>query len=193
MSSKNNIIKPKKRTAVFDAILFAAKAHIGHYRKATRIPYILHPLGVAKILIEQGLQDEVVIAGILHDTVEDTPVTIEQIRRKFGKKVARLVEGASEPDKSDTWENRKKHTIEHLKKASLNLLYVSCADKLDNIRSMIQDHKKVGEKLFGRFNRPKAQQKWYYTSLAKVFLSRKRNDPLFVEFDKAVRQLFRGF
>ena len=190
MSSKNNIVHSRQSTPIFKAIEFAAKAHAGHFRKGSKIPYILHPLGVAKILIEHGCSDEQVIAGLLHDTLEDTPVTLNQIRRQFGPKVARLVEGASEPDKSEPWENRKRHTIEFLKKAPSRQLYVSCADKLDNIRSMAQDYEKVGEKLFKRFNRPKAQQKWYYTSLTDAFLSRKKNDPMFREFACLVEEVF---
>ena len=93
---------------IFKAINYAAKAHSGQHRKGTKIPYIIHPLGVAKILIEYGCADHVVIAGILHDTIEDTTVTFEQIKDIFGSAVADLVEAESEPDKSDTWENRKK-------------------------------------------------------------------------------------
>ena len=99
---------------IFKAIEFAARAHSGQYRKGTKIPYIVHPLGVAKLLIEHGCPDHIVIAGILHDTTEDTPVTLEQIKDIFGLAVAALVEEASEPDKSDTWENRKKSTIQVL-------------------------------------------------------------------------------
>jgi len=99
---------------IFKAIEFAAKAHAGQYRKGTRVPYLVHPLNVAKILIDSGCSDVVAVAGILHDTVEDTPITLDEIRKHFGQAVAELVAGASEPDKSDTWENRKKHTIEYL-------------------------------------------------------------------------------
>jgi (p)ppGpp synthase/HD superfamily hydrolase len=193
MSSRNNKIKPLKSNLIFDAILFASKAHVGQYRKATRIPYIIHPLGVGRILIEHNMSDAVVAAGILHDTLEDTSATASQLRKKFGQKVTRLVEGASEPDKSDTWKNRKIHTIESLKKAPTDLLCVACADKLDNVRSMVQDYKKIGVEVFDRFSEPKSEQKWYYTSLSKVFMSRAKGGPvsrLFREYEKEVRKLF---
>ena len=178
---------------IFPAIEFATKAHSGHFRKGTKIPYIVHPLGVAKILIENGCPEEVVVAGILHDTVEDTPVTIEDIRRSFGEKVASLVEGASEPDKSDTWENRKRHTIDCLKTAPLDVLLVSLADKLDNIRAIRADYEKLGDALWPRFNRAKESQVWYYTALAKVFSELKIAEPfssITHEFKSEVEKVF---
>jgi (p)ppGpp synthase/HD superfamily hydrolase len=194
MSSKNNIIRRRKSNVIFDAIRFATHAHTGQCRKGSvRIPYIVHPLGVAKILIEHGLPDDVVVAGVLHDTVEDTHVTLRQIRQKYGSKIARLVDGASEPDKSDSWKNRKRHTIEHLKTAPLDLLYVTCADKLDNVRSMVQDRQKIGNKVFERFTEPASEQEWYYASLAKVFMSRTKGGKagaLFREYDREVKKLF---
>ena len=107
---------------IFDAIEYAARAHREHYRKGTRIPYIAHLISVAKILIEYDCAEEIIVAGLLHDTVEDTSVTLEDIRNSFGETVASLVDAASEPDKSDTWENRKKHTIEYLKTAPMDVL-----------------------------------------------------------------------
>lgn len=143
---------------IFPAIEFAAKAHSGQYRKGTKLPYIVHPLGVARILIEHECPDEVVVAGVLHDTVEDTAITLEDIRRSFGDRVAQIVQAASEPDKADTWENRKRHTIEYLKTAPADVLLVSIADKLDNMRAIRQDYEKLGDAFWSRFNRPKESQ-----------------------------------
>ena len=171
---------------IFRAIEFAARAHRDHYRKGTRIPYIVHPLNVAKILIECGCTEEVVAAGILHDTTEDTPVTLEEIRKALGDKVAALVEAASEPDKSDTWEHRKSHTIDCLKTAPMDVLILSCADKLDNVKSIIEDVEKDGESVWDRFNRPKDDQEWYYRSLVEVFNSR-------TDDNETAKSLFRRF
>lgn len=178
---------------VFDAIEFASKAHRGQFRKGTRVPYIVHPIGVMKILIECGADEDTVIAGILHDVVEDTPVTLEEIKKAFGYKVARIVKGASEPEKSEAWEKRKLHTIENLKSAEPNVLIVEIADKLDNIRSIQEDYRRLGESFWNRFNRPKSSQKWYYESLLEVFLSRKDETPctqLVYEFEKIVKEIF---
>ena len=180
----------KSNHVIFKAIEFAAKAHAGQYRKTTKIPYIIHPLGVMEILIRHKMPIDVVVAGILHDTLEDTATKAVDIKKHFGTRVLRLVESTSEPDRSDTWENRKRHTIEHLKHASMNGVYVSCADKLHNVRSTLEDYRKQGDNVFIRFNSPKAKQKWYYTSLAQVFISRKKKHPLFREFRRVTKELF---
>jgi (p)ppGpp synthase/HD superfamily hydrolase len=178
---------------IFDAIEYAARAHREHYRKGTRIPYIAHLISVAKILIEYDCTEEVIVAGILHDTVEDTSVTLEDIHRSFAEKVADLVEAASEPDKSDTWENRKRHTIEYLKTAPMDVLLLACADKWDNIRSIREDYERVGESVWKRFRRAKDSQEWYYSALAEIFMNRAEGEPgatLFRQFSYEVQQVF---
>jgi (p)ppGpp synthase/HD superfamily hydrolase len=147
------------------ALQVASKSHEGQYRKNTDIPYIIHPVAVGMMLLKSGYSEEIVAAGILHDTVEDTPLTLEEIKRDFGAKIAEIVEGSSEPDKSLPWKARKEHTIEFLKTASEDIRAVVCADKLHNIRSIIKDYEQVGEEVWSRFNAGKEQQKWYYTNI----------------------------
>lgn len=147
------------------ALLAASKSHEGQYRKNTDIPYITHPVAVGMILLKSGYSEEIVAAGILHDTVEDTPLTLDEIKREFGSNIAEMVEGSSEPDKSLSWKDRKEHTIEFLKTASEEIRAVVCADKLHNIRSIIRDYELVGEEIWSRFNAGKEQQKWYYTNV----------------------------
>lgn len=178
---------------LFDAVEFAARAHREHYRKGTKIPYIAHLISVAKILIDYDCTEEIIVAGILHDTVEDTPVTLEDIRESFGERVASLVEAASEPDKSDTWENRRRHTIEYLKTAPMVVRLLTCADKLDNIRSIKVEYERFGELVWKRFRRAKDSQEWYYNALADVFVNRAVGKPsatLFRQFNYEVRQVF---
>ncbi len=182
-----------KSDALFEAIEFATKAHRHQHRKGTGVPYITHPLGVAHILIDHGCDEELVIAGVLHDTVEDTPVTLDDIRERFGKRVAALVEGASEPDKKDSWENRKQYTIEYLRTAPEDVALVACADKLDNIRSVRCDHLRMGDTIWERFKRDRQQQCWYYRNLAEVFRARADGEPgrtLFREFISEVDAFF---
>jgi (p)ppGpp synthase/HD superfamily hydrolase len=164
---------------VFEAIEFAVRAHCGQYRKGTRIPYVMHAIGVGRILIENGCDDWLVAAGILHDTVEDTATSLEDIRRSFGGEVADLIALSSEPDKTATWEDRKRHTLATLESASNDVLLLAMADKLDNIRSIRVALGREGEKVWSRFNRPKADQAWYYRSLADVFKRRAAEDVLF--------------
>ncbi len=149
------------------AIEMAAKAHRRQSRKHTDIPYITHPIGVALLLAQSGCSDKLITAGLLHDTTEDTPICQKDIRDKFGEFVASIVEGCSEPDKTLDWEDRKKHTIEFLKTASLDIRIVACADKLNNIRTIASDYNEIGDKVWERFNRGKKEQEWYYRSLVK--------------------------
>lgn len=178
---------------LFDAIAFAAQAHRGQFRKGTGIPYIVHPLGVAEILITHGCVEELVVAGLLHDTVEDAPVTLADIAQRFGARVAQLVEAVSEPDQSAPWEERKRHTLATLRTASQDILLLACADKLNNLRALCSDYARVGEAVWARFNRPLESQRWYYQSLADVFAARAAGEPsttLFRQFQTEVDGLF---
>ena len=163
---------------LFKAIEFAAKAHSGQIRKASGIPYIYHPLAVAKTLMKYHCAEELVIAAILHDTIEDTAVTMDDLVHHFGLRVATLVESVSEPDKSASWEVRKQHTITFLEDASPEILLIACADKLDNARSLHDEWLEHGESIWSFFSRPKPYQSWYYTSLVDLFSRRATEEPL---------------
>jgi (p)ppGpp synthase/HD superfamily hydrolase len=171
------------------ALLVAAMAHDHQFRKKTNIPYITHPVAVGMLLMKAGYDDELIAAGILHDTVEDTPLTLKNIEETFGSKVARIVEGCSEPDKTLAWEDRKRHTIEYLRTAPLEIRVVACADKLHNIRSISDDYEQMGEDVWTKFKRGRDQQKWYYQNvLASLGLQSSFN--LLEELDIEVNRLF---
>ena len=165
------------RAAIFAALRFADDAHSGQFRKGSRIPYLIHPLSVARILLDHGCSDELAVAALLHDTVEDTEVTVEEIRTIFGDNVARLVEFATEPEKLWSWERRKEHTLEVLASGESPALLLCLADKLDNIRSIRQDLDMFGEKAWDRFKRPRVKQRWYYESLRRIFDARLVDSP----------------
>lgn len=163
------------------------------------MPYLIHPLGVAKILIDNNEPDEVVAAGILHDVIEDCKedelVTIADIKSVFGNRVATLVEYATEPNHdSESWEARKQHTIIHVRQLNdMGAVSLTCADKLDNLLSIQEDLKRHGEKIWDRFSRPKEDQIWYYTSLSMAFSDRMNEAPdksLFREFIETVQIVF---
>jgi len=178
---------------VFEAIEFAVRAHRGQFRKGTKIPYIVHPIGVMQILAECNVPENVIIAGVLHDTVEDTPITLDEIKKAFGEEVARIVESVSEPDKSQSWEVRKTHTLQYLERAPLDVLLVALADKLDNARSILRGERTTGKSFWERFNRPRSAQKWYYKSLIHIFSLRKEEIPcphLVNELVEAVKKIF---
>jgi (p)ppGpp synthase/HD superfamily hydrolase len=174
------------------ALLFATQAHDGQRRKGTDVPYIVHPIGVLLTLMQADETDpEVLAAALLHDTVEDTGVTLGQIRERFGARVARIVEGCSEPDKSDSWENRKQHTVAHLRTAPRDVQLVSAADKLNNLRSMIVDHAELGDRLWSRFKRGRAEMAWYYRAVTDSLKDGElREHGLIRQLDETVRKFF---
>ncbi|WKA53127.1 HD domain-containing protein [Planococcus shixiaomingii] len=174
------------------AIQFAAVKHAGQTRKATIIPYISHPYAVAMMLKDENQRDEVIAAGLLHDLLEDTDTTEEELREQFGEQVLSLVLAASESDKTLPWEERKQHTIDSLENRSKEELALIVADKLHNLRSIQQDVLQSGDAVWARFNRGKRDQSWYYMSLARSLKSRKEDVPLIQAFEKEVFQLFVG-
>lgn len=161
-----------KSPLLFEAIDFATKAHSGQFRKGSALPYIIHPLGVSKILIEHGYEEHIVISGVLHDTVEDTSVTHKEIADRFGNVISGIVQGLTEPNKNYSWEDRKQHMLELFKTVPTDVLVVSCADKLDNLRSITTDYARLGEEVWKRFHRPKNLQLWYFESTLEIFSAR---------------------
>ena len=148
------------------AKIFAINAHMGQIRKnEPDKPMIIHPISVGMLLEEYGYDESVVAAGYLHDVVEDTKYSIEDIKREFGDEVANLVMGATEPDKSLSWEERKFHTIQETKKLPLRNKLVICADKINNLEDLMLKFGKSGKRDFSAFKRGEEQQKWYYISV----------------------------
>ena len=173
------------------AIAFATKAHEGQFRKGTKRPYIVHPLEVGEIVATLTFDEEIISAAILHDTIEDTDVTYEDLKQEFGTRVADLVAAESE-DKSKTWIERKGHTLEHLKTASQAEKILTMADKLSNIRSMARDYLLVGEELWQRFNmKDREKQAWYYTSMIDL-LKDLNETPEYQEYVRLCGKVFGG-
>ncbi|UCE14570.1 MAG: HD domain-containing protein [Candidatus Heimdallarchaeota archaeon] len=185
---------------VTKAFEFAYLKHKGGTRKTSGVPYIVHPMTVAIILMKNFVNEDLVIAGLLHDVVEDTGVTFSELQKNFGIQVTRLVKAVTEPtelkkvsDPRKTWKQRKQHTIDLLKSAEQDVRILSCADKLSNIRDLKADHAKVGEDIWGKFNAPKKEQEWYYRSLCSAFAYGQETITdlsLYQEFRDCVEQLF---
>lgn len=152
---------------IHKAIEFAALKHANQKRKGTDIPYIVHPMEVMQILTENDCPEDIIVAGILHDTLEDTDTELEEIKENFGEYVARLVASESE-DKSKSWEERKQATIDYLFSAPDDAAICCLADKLSNLRSIYCDYLKVGDKIWERFKRGKEKVSWYYTSISEA-------------------------
>lgn len=188
----------QKQSKIIQAFEYAFVHHIGTTRKGTQIPYITHPLDVASILMKNNASEEVIIAGLLHDVIEEENVELEELKKQFGEKIAQLVDFATEPaklregDRKKNWKARKQHTLDHLASATQEEKLLSCADKLANIRDTIHDYNQFGEKLWERFNSTFEQQRWYYRSLCEVFLKGEGigHYPAYQQLKECVEQLY---
>ena len=191
--SGHTLERGKQVDLIDRAIEVAAKAHKKQKRKGTRKAYITHPFAVGVLLAKAGCSKELIAAGILHDTVEDARIKPDRIKEEFGDKVASIVEQCTEPDKRRSWEKRKQHTLNALKKAGLDVKFVVCADKLHNIRTIARDHRTMGDKVWRRFRRGREDQGWYYASLVEVLRIRGGNpayQELYKEFKRKVSEVF---
>lgn len=145
------------------AINFATMVHIKQTRKGKKLPYIIHPFGIALILARSNASEDIICAGILHDTIEDCEpygsVTKEVIEKEFGEDVARIVNDVTEQDVSLPWDKRKQAALDHIKHMQHDSLMVKSADVLQNLTDQIEDYKKIGDNLFKNFNASKEKIK----------------------------------
>jgi GTP pyrophosphokinase len=151
-------------------------AHGGQKRKGSEVPYVAHLLGVASLVLEAGGDEDMAIAGLLHDTIEDTDTTAGDIAATFGQRVAAIVEGCTDTDETPKppWRARKERYLVHLGATgtSPEVLTVSRADKLHNARCMLVDYRALGEDFWSRFNADVDEHLWYLSSLVDIFNDR---------------------
>ncbi|MBI4231075.1 MAG: HD domain-containing protein [Planctomycetes bacterium] len=161
---------PRDHDRITRALEVAAIRHEKQYRKTpgTPVPYVTHVAAVGMMLADHGYPDDVVIAGILHDTVEDTGLTVGEIRAGFGDRVARIVDACTEQDKSLPWEERKRLYIEHLRDAPEEILAVSCCDKIHNLRSIARTAEQ-GHDPWASLKRGKAPQVERFEAMLAIF------------------------
>lgn len=183
-------------TLLDEAIIFATQAHSGQCRKGTNTPYILHPLEAAAIVGGMTEDPEIIAAAMLHDTVEDSGISTEEIAAKFAQRVADLVQAETENKRqslpaSETWLIRKQETIDALKaEKDIAIKMLAIGDKLSNVRAMYRDHLSFGDKLWERFNQkdPKMQA-WYYRSIADATTELDQY-PAWQEYNMLVAKVF---
>lgn len=166
-------------SARFDlALLFAAEVHRTQQRKKTGIPYLSHLLGVASIVLDYGGDEEMGIAALLHDAVEDRGgrSMLRSIEEVFGKRIAKIVDGctdsyAADPREKEPWEVRKTRYLRRIGHEDAETRFVSAADKLYNSRAILRDLRNHGQVIFRQFSAPRERTLWYYRSLVKVYRS----------------------
>ena len=162
-----------------EAVAYASALHANQARKATTIPYISHLLGVSSLILEAGGDEDMAIAGLLHDGPEDQggEKVLDEIRERFGDRVARIVEGctdslAEDPEEKEPWRKRKEDYLAHLKEVDDDALAVSLADKLHNARAIVSDLMITGPSTWDRFNASPEEIVWYYGQVLTTAINR---------------------
>lgn len=177
------------------AIVFAVQAHSGFERRGKGYPYIIHPLEAVEIVATMTADQELLAAAALHDTVEDTEVTLEQIRVEFGDRIASLVADESDEtpedvSKEDSWHMRKKTTIDRLSRASRDTKMVALGDKLSNMRAIARDYAVQGDALWNLFHvKERKSHEWHYRGLAEA-LREMEGTFAYQEFERLINQVF---
>ena len=183
-------------TALVDkAIVFATNAHQGTERRGKGYPYILHPLEAMAIVATIDNDPDLLAAAVLHDTVEDTEVTLEDLQREFGTHIAALVADETDvrtlPDGRElTWQERKKRDMDNLAAASREVKIVAMGDKLSNMRAISRDYRRKGDEVWQMFHvKDKSTHAWRYKGLRDAL--RELSDTFaFQEFDRLVKEVF---
>ena len=181
-------------SARFDAALaFAVRAHGPQLRKGTSIPYITHPVSVALYLLQAGRDEDVAIAGLLHDVVEDTGISLEVIRVEFGDRVAALVGAVTEHKHEGgverPWEVRKREALTHLQTAEEDVLALKAADALHNVSTTRVALHRDGPSVWARFKRGPRESIGYYAEIARLVRARLGEERLAAELERAVEEL----
>ena len=156
------------------SILFATKAHDLQRRKTDNVLMIFHPFTVGMMLKDSNMSEDCVIAGILHDVVEDTKYILNDIKKEFGDNVAKIVEEVTE-DKSLPWEERKRQAI----------------DKINNLETLYDLILEKGDEVWKSFNRPYEKQKWYYTEMYNAVIVNSKDNKLYERYKVILDKLFK--
>ena len=183
-------------TLVTQAAVFAANAHDGATRKGSTIPYIVHPMEAAAIAATLTDDPQVVAAAMLHDVIEDCGVSFEELRARFGERVAALVRDESQsegPDSRAPWSLRKREAVRRLSRGSREAKIICLADKLSNMRAIYRDVMREGDAVFLRFNQhDKRQHAWYYRSCAALMEGELGQTMAFRELSQLIALVFGG-
>ncbi len=182
-----------------DAVRYANIVHAHKKRKSgSEAPYMAHLLGVTAIALEYGADEDETIGALLHDAVEDVGgrPRLADIRARYGKKVAEIVEGCSDSlgDKDDeklSWRERKAAYVAHVPKTSGSVRLVSAADKLNNVRAIVVEYRRSGEKIWKHYKGSREDRLWYYRALVKAYRKSGTHKTLVEDLDEVVSELER--
>jgi len=170
--------------------------HSGQLRKLSYAPYILHPLETAVIVSTITQDQDLIIASLLHDVIEDTPATAEDVEKEFGARVLALVNSETENKRHDlpataTWKIRKTEALDTLAKSGRETKILWLADKLSNIRAIAKDYRRDGDAIFNVFNeKRKSEHEWYYRTVLELVREELGETLAFNEYERLVNYVF---
>ena len=177
------------------AFRYAAEKHAGQTRKQTAVPYLSHLMAVASLVLEAGGDEDMAIAALLHDVVEDCGgmPRLREVRKQFGPRVAKIVEGCTDSfgEPKPEWVQRKKDYLHEVKHTDAETRLVSASDKLHNVRTIRADYRQYGEGIWTRFSGKREGTLWYYRALSDEYLRRNPNRSA-RELARAVAELERA-
>lgn len=173
------------------AIATASRAHDGHYRKASGVPYISHPVSVMMIAESMTNDEDVLVAALFHDIFEDVPdhYSREEMAAEFGPRVVEIVDGVTKDSSLSNWQERADAYLEQLAHGRDECLIVAAADKFHNLSQTLADLDHDGHSMWQRFNSTPRQQLWWYSQVREVIAHRLPNLSILTELDALIQQL----
>lgn len=191
MENADVFVSARPSARLMRGIATASRAHDGHYRKGSGVPYISHPMAVMLIAASVTNDEDVLLAALFHDILEDVPENYSRAEMKdeFGPRVVEIVDGVTKDSSLPSWQERANAYLEQLSRGCAESVIVAAADKFHNLSQTLEDLDRDGHALWQRFRSTPSQQLWWYTSVRNVVAERLPNMPLLEELDVLIEKL----
>ena len=191
MENADAFVSERPSARLMRGIAVASRAHDEHYRKGSGVPYISHPMSVMLIVASVTNDEDVLLAALFHDILEDVPENYSraEMEDEFGPRVVTIVEGVTKDSSLSSWQERADAYLEQLSRGSEESIIVAAADKFHNLSQTLEDLDRDGHALWQRFRSTPSQQLWWYTSVRNVVAERLPNMPLLDDLDILIAKL----
>ncbi|WP_049189314.1 HD domain-containing protein [Corynebacterium sp. 212_CJEI] len=191
MENADTFASARPSDRLMRGIATASRAHDGHYRKGSGLPYISHPMSVMLIAASVTNDEDVLLAALFHDILEDVPENYSraEMEDEFGPRVVEIVEGVTKDSSLPSWQERADAYLEQLSHGSEESLIVAAADKFHNLSQTLEDLDRDGHALWDRFRSTPSQQLWWYTSVRNVIAERLPDMPLLADLSVLIERL----
>ena len=191
MQNADTFASARPSSRLMRGIATASRAHDGHYRKGSGLPYISHPMSVMLIAASVTNDEDVLLAALFHDILEDVPENYSRAEMKdeFGPRVVEIVDGVTKDSSLPSWQERADAYLEQLSHGSEESLIVAAADKFHNLSQTLEDLDRDGHALWDRFRSTPSQQLWWYTSVRNVIAERLPDMPLLADLSVLIERL----